>query len=173
MNKYVLSMDAETDGLWGKPFAIAAILYDKETGVEVDSFLARLDSYHVTNEWVRENVLPTLSDVLVTHATYIEMLHDFAAFYMKHKEAEVVVHMGYIVEAFLFRELHTHGFIGDWDAPYPLFDVSGNLQAAGENPCSVDVYAKKHNLSIKDYGTTHNPLYDCEVAAKVYLHLIK
>lgn len=26
---------------------------------------------------------------------------------------------------------------------------------------------------IKDYGTTHNPLYDCEVAYKVYRNLVK
>ena len=43
-----------------------------------------------------------------------------------------------IVEAHLIREMHRLGGIGDWDAPYPLYDVSGNLQAASENPTSVD-----------------------------------
>ena len=61
--------------------------------------------------------------------------------------------------------------IGDFDGPYPLYDVSGNLQQAGEDPTSVDTYAKKHGLKIADYGTTHHPLYDCEVAAKVYHYL--
>ena len=54
--------------------------------------------------------------------------------------------MGFIVEAHLLREMHRIGAIGDWDAPYPLYDISGNLQAVGENPTSVDEYVKKYNL---------------------------
>ena len=167
----VFSFDAETDGLWGQPFAVAAIVY--ENGQETARFIARLSDAVVTNSWVIENVLPTLADVHTTHETYESMLADFAVFYMANKaDAECVCHMGYIVEAHLLREMHRLGFIGDWDAPYPLYDVSGNLQAAGEDPTSVDVYAKKHALEIADFGTTHNPLYDCEVAAKVYIHLL-
>jgi len=36
------------------------------------------------------------------------------------------------------------GFIGDWDGPFPLIDISGNLQQVGEDPTSVDNYVKKH-----------------------------
>lgn len=192
--KKVFSFDAETDGLWGRPFAIAAIVY--ENGQETARFIARMSDSVVTNPWVRENVLPALANVPVTHPTrgigggyygmdtdaaeedcirraYEAMIADFSVFYMQHKEgADVIAHMGYIVEAHLIREMHRLGFIGDWDAPYPLFDVSGNLQAAGEDPTSVDAYAKKHNLEIADHGATHNPLYDCEVAARVYMHLL-
>lgn len=168
--KKVFSFDAETDGLWGNAFAVAAILY--EDGVETARFLSRLPDAVVKNSWVVENVLPTLANVLPTHETYEAMLADFADFYKANKAgAECICHMGYIVEAHLLREMHRLELIGDWDAPYPLYDVSGNLQAAGEDPTSVDGYAKKHHLALADYGTTHNPLYDCEVAAKVYLHL--
>lgn len=167
----IFSFDAETDGLWGNPFAVAAIVYDG--GQETARFIARLPDNVVSNQWVVENVLPTLSDVSPTHETYEAMLADFAAFYLAHKAgADCICHMGYIVEAHLLREMFRLGFIGEWDAPYPLYDVSGNLQAAGEDPTSVDAYAKKHHLEIADYGTTHNPLYDCEVAARVYLSLI-
>lgn len=170
MSKKVFSFDAETDGLWGNPFAVAAIVY--ENGQETARFLARLSDAAVTNKWVAENVLPTLADVSPTHETYAAMLADFALFYKANKaDAECVCHMGYIVEAHLLREMRRLDLIGDWDAPYPLYDVSGNLQAAGEDATSVDNYAKKHALEIADFGTTHNPLYDCEVAAKVYLHL--
>lgn len=168
--KKVFSFDAETDGLWGNPFAVAAIVY--ENGQETARFLARLKDETVTNAWVIENVLPALADVKPTHETYAAMLQDFATFYKTQKQdADCICHMGYIVEAHLLREMHRLGFIGDWDAPYPLYDVSGNLQAAGENATSVDAYAKKHELPIAGVGTTHNPLYDCEVAAKVYMHL--
>jgi hypothetical protein len=166
----LLSFDAETDGLWGTPFAVAAIVY--QDGQETTRFIARLSDDAVKNSWVAENVLPTLANVAPTHETYEAMLSDFSDFYKANKaDADCICHMGYIVEAHLLREMHRLGFIGDWDAPYPLYDVSGNLQAAGENATSVDGYAKKHALEIADFGTTHNPLYDCEVAAKVYMHL--
>lgn len=161
------------DGLWGNPFAIAAIVYDA-AGNELDKIILRLRCLAVKNEWVIENVLPAIGSIKPTHDDYETMLKDFAAFYMKHKaDCECICHMGYIVEAHLLREMQQIGAIGDWDAPYPLFDISGNLQAAGEDPTSVDKYVKKHNLQITDYGTTHNPLYDSEVAGKVYLHLRK
>lgn len=166
----IFSFDAETDGLWGNPFALAAIVY--QDGVETARFIASLGDEVVKNEWVRENVLPALESVPPTHKTYEAMLKDFAAFYLTHKaDAECICHMGYIVEAHLLREMHRLGFIGAFDAPYPLFDVSGNLQAAGEDPTSVDAFTQKHGLQVSNYGTTHNPLYDCEVAAKVYMKL--
>lgn len=210
MNK-IFSFDAETDGLWGNPFAIAAIIYEfqpqktENVGrqlsgaetvarggdpayrpwiredvrtpakwVETNRIILRLPDGVVTNDWVKENVLPTLAAVAPTHKTYEAMLAAFADFYKTHKDnADCICHMGYIVEAHLLREMHRLGFIGDWDAPYPLYDVSGNLQEAGEDPTSVDAYVKKHGLNVADYGTTHNPLYDCEVAAKAYIHLNK
>jgi hypothetical protein len=58
------------------------------------------------------------------------------------------------------------------DGPYPAKDLVGYLDMAGEDPTSVDSYVKKHDLEVTDYGTTHNPLYDAEVAAKVYLHIV-
>lgn len=169
----ILSFDAETDGLWGKSFSIAAIVYEEQQGqlIETARFVARCMA-DIQNEWVMTNVLPLIRDIEVTHASYKDMLLDFSIFYMQHKNgADCVVHMGYIVEAGLLRDMWQCEFIDDFDGPYPLYDVSGNLQQAGEDPISVDAYAKKHGLEIADYGTTHHPLYDCEVTAKVYYHL--
>ena len=218
--KKILSVDAETDGLWGNPFSIAAIVY--EDGKEIDKVCYRLPDDVVTDEWVKENVLPTL-DFPVTHRislknddklysncfseqalaeghtyqshadrtkqlkeeyrrqlmskcdfekSYQQMLKEFAEFYNKYREESTVLwHMGHIVESHLFRELHRLGFIGDWDAPYNPIEVAELLRQNGEQPDSVDNYIKKYDISINDYGSTHNPLYDCEVAAKVYSHL--
>lgn len=167
--KKIFSLDAETDGLWGKPFAIAAIVYDGEK--EVDKFVARLPNEVVTNKWVIDNVLPTLDSMLITHESYENMLSDFALFYMKHKDATALWHMGHVVESFLFREMVRLGLIGEFDAPYTPIEVSAYLKQAGENPASVDEYVKRHGLDISDYGSTHNPLYDCEVAARVFFHI--
>jgi hypothetical protein len=168
----VMSIDAETNGLWGNPFAIAAILYD-EKGKELDKICLRLPNLFVTNDWVKLNVLPTLNNFEVTHSVYEEMLKDFAVFYKKYKsQCQVLWHMGHIVEAHLFRELHRLGLIGDWDAPYVPIEVSAYLEQVGEPADSVDNYAKEHGIEIKDYGSTHNPLYDCEVAYKVYKNVV-
>lgn len=182
MNNKIFSFDAETNGLWGDPFTVAAIVYELQSGgnwVEMDRFIARLSNDAVSDQWSRKNVLPALATMPVTHNNhpanpefdYAEMLSSFATFYHKHRlDADIICHMGYIVEAHLLREMYRLGFIGTESAPYPLYDVSGNLQQAGEDPLNVDKYAAKYNLQI--VGTTHNPLYDCEVAAKVYIHLL-
>lgn len=171
--KKIFSFDAETNGLWGEAFAIGALVYD-ENGAEIARFVGRLPDSAVTDEWVRTNVLPTLAGVPVTYEDYDSLLADFAKFYKANKdEVDIVVHMGYIVEVKVLRDMHDRGYIGDWDGPYPLYDVSGNLQAVGADPTSVDKYAAEHGLSVGEFeGGTHNPLYDSAVAAVVYRHLL-
>jgi len=171
-SKKLFSFDAETNGLWGQAFAIGALVYD-EQGVEVARFIGRCPIEGEVDGFVKDKVLPTLSGVSETHKSYDELISAFADFYKANKtNADVLVHMGYIVEARLLRDMHSAGLIGDWDGPYPLLDVSGNLQQAGENPTSVDEYVKKHQLSVGEFeGGTHNPLYDSAAAAVVYRHL--
>jgi hypothetical protein len=172
MKNKVFSFDAETDGLWGQGFAIGALVYD-ENGDEIARFIGRLPDSVVTEQWVKDNVLPALANVPVTHETYEELLVSFAEFYKANKEgADILVHMGVPVESKLLIDMHSLGLIGDWDAPYPMLDVSGNLQQSGEDPTSVDSYVEKHELSIGEFeGGKHNPLYDSAVAAVVYRHL--
>lgn len=172
MTMRIISIDAETDGLYGDAFAIAGTVHNLN-GEELTEhrFLGRCGNLHVTNEWVKENVLPTLGNVRVTHDTPNDLLRDFAKWWVENKaDSTVICHMGTPVEAGLFIRAHAQGFIGDFDGPYPLIDIAGNLQQVGEDPTSVDDYAKKHELSLPD-GNPHNPLYDCQVAVLVYGHL--
>lgn len=165
----IFSFDAETNGLWGQAFSIAAIVYDN--GMEVALFIGRCPIEGETNPWVKENVLPKMEDIPVTHNSYDELLADFAKFYLANKaDAHVIVHMGVPVESTLLKDAHVRGFIGDWDGPYPLIDIAGNLQQAGEDPTSVDSYVTKFGLKVSE-NNTHNPLYDSEVAAVVFSHL--
>lgn len=173
MSKKIFSFDAETNGLWGQAFSIGALVYD-ESGAEVARFVGRCPIVGEVDKWVSENVLPKIADIPVTHTDYDSLLASFAEFYKANKEgADVVVHMGFIVEVKILRDLHERKLIGDWDAPYPFFDVSGNLQAAGADPTSVDKFVAANNLSVGEFvGGTHNPLYDSAVAAAVYRHLV-
>lgn len=172
VDRAVISFDAETDGLWGQGFAIGALVYD-EAGQEIDRFVGRLPDSVVTDPWVKENVLPQLNDMPVTHEDYDSLLADFAAFYLKHKDGkDSLVHMGFPVEAKLLHDMHERGLIGDFDGPFPLLDVSGHLHQAGEDPTSVDTYIAKHGLSVGSFeGETHNPLYDSAAAYVTYRHL--
>lgn len=182
------SFDAETDGLWGKPFAIGAMTYDPD-GNETSRFAARLPDGVVSNPWVIENVLPTLEGMDVTHGTYRDMLGDFAEYYKARRIGhQVIVHMGTPVESNMLHDMHEKGMIGDFDGPYPLLDIAGHLQMAGEDPTSVDAYAEPHGLDNPDdewvqenglyvrregfAGGTHNPLYDSEVTYRVWRHLM-
>lgn len=176
----IFSFDGETNGLWGRAFAIGALVYD-ESGAEIARFVGRLSESVVTDGWwigkdetTGLTRLDKLGNIPVTHADYDALLADFAKFYLANKaDADIIVHMGYIVEAGLLRDMHSRGLIGDWDGPYPLRDVSGNLQQVGEDPTSVDNYVEKHGLAVGEFeGETHNPLYDSAVAAVVYRHLV-
>lgn len=180
MMRKVFSFDAETNGLWGQAFAIGALVYD-ENGTEIARFVGRLPNEVVTDGWwlsTEEGETLTRFEkvrraIPVTHDTYYDLLVSFATFYLANKkDADIIVHMGYIVEARILRDMHDRGFIGDWGGPYPLYDVSGNLQAAGEDPTSVDKFAQKHDIVVGEFaGGTHNPLYDAAVTAAVYRYL--
>lgn len=152
-----------------------------------DQFSARNTSHEVKNEWVKENVVPSLG-ALRTHSNYSSMIEAFADFYLKHRVgAKVITHMGYIVEAHLLREMFRCGYIGELEGPYsdqfaPWHDVSQDLERLGEDPSSVDAYAKKHSILIQafgrghqmcfaDEGKAHNPVDDAEIAARVWMHI--
>ena len=75
--------------------------------------------------------------------------------------------MGLPVEAKLFLDAHEMGIIGDWDAPYPLVDIS----AIPEINTSVDSYNKNLGIEVPEMeGGTHNPLYDSYAAMMAYSH---
>ena len=173
----ILSFDSETNGLWGSAFAIGAILYG-EDGKEERVFSGRCpigsDSESI-NPWVQENVLPQMEGIPENFSSYEELLKAFAGFYLENKaDATVLVHMGVPVEVRLFLDMHNLGLIGDWDGPYPLIDIAGNLQQAGFDPTSVDAYNASHGIEVPktDAGGTHNPLYDSRAAALCYMHLM-
>lgn len=50
MKNKIFSFDAETDGLWGKAFTIAAVVI--EDGIVTKKFVAKIDTNIVKDEWV-------------------------------------------------------------------------------------------------------------------------
>ena len=146
-----------------------------ESGIEPARFVGRCPIQGEINPWVKDNVLPQMAGILETHSSYEELLGDFAKFYLGNKaDAAIVVHCGVPVESSLLKDAHTMGFIGDWDGPFPLFDLAGMLAQAGENPTQAGEYLKKYDLvcdSAEFEGGAHNPLFDSAVSAVMYRHL--
>lgn len=171
----VFSFDAETNGLWGEAFALSAAVY--VDGQLTASFTAYLGADGVTNQWVRDNVLPKLGDLAVTHDSYDAMLASFAEFYLGNKaDADIIAHMGVPVESKVLLDMHTRGLIGDWDGPFPFLDVASVLKARGEDPSSVDGYNERNGLMVNRSEakglTIHHPLFDSIAAAVAYMHLM-
>jgi len=168
----IFSFDAETNGLYGQAFMLAAVV--TVDGKKVGEFVARCPIAETVDSWVQDNVLPQVESVEVTHSSYGEMLDAFYAFYMSHKEdAVIIAHMAFPVEAKVLRDmievdLNERG----WNGPYPLIDVSATLQAKGFDPTSVDGYNKDQGIEVPFNGTSHHPLYDSIAAEVCYRDLM-
>lgn len=171
----ILSIDAETNGLYGNAFIISAVLIN-EDGQVAEIFCGRCPIDEEVDSFVKDNVLPQVEGIKVTNDSYESLLKDFIEYYKSKKDdAIILVHMGCPVEAKLFIDAQRMGFMGTFDGPYPLTDIS----AYPEISDSVDTYAEKHKLmdeineiliELDIKGGTHNPVYDCIVTAKCYLH---
>lgn len=166
--KKIISIDAETNGLWGEAFAIAAVLRD--TDGTVRQFSARCPIHGEVNPFVAENVLPQMQGIQCTHDDYKGILSAFTDWYKANKDnAVIIVHVGLPVEARLFIDMHNMGLIGDWDAPFPLVDIS----AFPEIGTSTDDYNQRNGIELPFLdGGVHNPLYDCYSALCAYTHLM-
>jgi len=170
----MFSLNVLTNGLWGQPFAIGAIVHS--TGAEVQlCFYGRCPIEEPVDDEIRDIVLPEIEALRVDYGSYKEMLAAFADFYLKFKDgADVIAFMPVTAASFLLRDMHIRYLIGSSDLPVPFIDISGCLKQAGENPLSLDLYATKYGISVDptNYsGGIFNPLYDCAQAIAVYEHL--
>jgi len=169
----IFSVDAETNGLYGQAFAVAAVV--TVDGREIERYVGRCPVFGRLDDFIKTEVFPMIADMEENYEGYYWLLESFGDFYFKHKiNAEVIAHVAHPVETKLFRDLIELNLKNKmWEGPFPLFDVSTSLRMAGEDPLSTEKYLKKHGLSVDFDGSPHNPLYDCMSAEVVYRHLVK
>jgi hypothetical protein len=156
----ILLFDVESTSLHGTGFAVGAIVVNKG-GTEIDRFeLLSKEGAEKANEWVKQNVIPTLSD-MPTCETDKELRDAFFNFYLKHKEtAEVWSDVNFPVETnFLHAIVKDNIAEREWSMPYPLKDASTIVDV------SIDRCAE---CGIADLRK-HNPLDDSR--ASVYFLL--
>lgn len=169
----VISLDVESDGLWGNPISIGFTI-EEDGKVVYKNEACCLSNLDNSSDWVKENVINPLRNRkdIPKFETYRELLSWFANEYMKYKDTHTVIyHMGHIVESNLFKELISYRLIGEWDAPYTPVEISTLLSVRGFAPDSVDALVKEGLISAPKESQVHQALYDAEVAGKAYWYL--
>lgn len=164
--KKVISVDCESNGLYGPVFAIGAIM---SQGTQVDSFHGM---YHLPEDqivpWVKANVLPTLQDIKV-YPDETTLYMSFVEWYNRNKsEATIIGHVIHPVETGFFRTLVEKGYLGVWDGPFPFIDVASVLHVKGYDPTSVDRYLYPEGAP----DGAHNPTVDAIRASQAYTRLM-
>ncbi len=166
----LISIDAETNGLGGRAFAVALTLSD-DTG-ELSSAVYRCPiSEPTTDPWVAQNVLPVIADVPQHLPSYEYLLADVWETINRWggKPVPLIAHVAWPVEARLLLDVYSGDRI--WEGPYPLIDVASVLLGKGHDPLTVDGYLDAHNTPRPD-GSPHHPLYDARAAERCYRHVM-
>lgn len=172
MKKGIISIDAESNGLYGKAFIISAVIIEFQSPWEIkDSFIGRCDIEGKIDEFVKKEVIPSCDTININYNSYKDMLVGFADFYNKYRDDYyVVTHIPYPVETNVFRDCMISGIIGEFEGPFPIYCPSSLLLSKGLDPTSVDKYYKE-NISDDEFAI-HNPYNDAIIAGRVWIDLI-
>lgn len=169
----VLSIDAETNGLYGRAFAVGAVFTDDQRpDGTVDALLVTCPVEGELDPWVAENV-PLELRQNPSVDSYAELLDELWKFYDEHREnTDVIAHVAFPVETTLLRDMVTAA--PDRQGPFPLLDVASVLKARGFDPTSVDAYNQAHRLWTGQFRSfaPHHPVGDAWAAERAYRHLM-
>jgi hypothetical protein len=166
----IVSLDAESNGLADRAFAVALTLSDASGELDHAVYRCGIGDTPI-DPWVAENVIPHLTAVPENCADYPQLLAQVATTILRFggKAVPLIAHVAWPVEARLLLDVYPGGHV--WDGPYPLIDVASVLLAKGHDPLTVDGYLAAHNLPKPD-GNPHHPLYDARAAERCYRHVM-
>lgn len=186
MTKNFISLDVEQNGLGGKTYAVAMVVY--RDGQIVDQICLSCPVEEPISDWLIQNPELRIVDGS-TVCSYEEMLKQSTDFYKKYAQLDVdgisatkwgypdynatrvLYHCGMVCEGSFFNELVSNGLLGQFERPMAPIEVAEYLALVGEDPYSVDSYCDGYDLDKTEYPT-HNPLADAIRAANAYLHII-
>ncbi len=178
MAPYYFSFDVESDGLFGKPFAVGWVIVD-EKGEELEAdYLGCPHMFMMPEDaWVVENVLPALPDFKLSaperfdwancHHDYDMLLLFWAAWTKAKKDYPGIVMVTdcpFPVEAgFLLTVVKEHRpKITMEDSPYPIIDVATAIVMLRGDP--VEEYERLDTELPK-----HNPVCDARQSVRIFL----
>ena len=173
--KNIFSFDCETDGLYGETFAVGVFVLSPE-GLIIDKFSGISQVEEVTNDWVKENVIPNLEG-LQKYPTCKQMRNAFWKFWMKHRGTgekslcTAIADFGIPVESGFFKQCVLDDLDNrQWNAPYPLHEVETLLIAKGVEPDTNRIkYSEINPNTVKQ----HNPVDDALVSGLCWIKALE
>lgn len=161
----LLSFDLETNGLHGQAFAVGAVLMSAD-GTVHGEFSARCRLTSKVDEWVKDNVLPAIADMEITHGTYTELREAFWQWYLQAEpEADyVLVNNGYPVEYRFLLDCQDENIEERyWQHPFPILELNSILLMTDHD--NAPSKRKLKDLLDRDHGRKmHHPVEDAKMA---------
>jgi hypothetical protein len=125
----ILSFDIESNGLHGQAFAVAGVVIDA-AGQTLDSFIARIKIEDSVDDWVKDNVLPVIADIGISHGSYTAMCDAFWRWFVAAQEKSdyVVISNGYPVEYRFMADCQDNDLDRRyWEHPFPILELPSLL----------------------------------------------
>lgn len=159
--KKIISLDVETDGLYGDGFAVGAYVF--ENGREIDRFVGIAEIERIQDPWVLENVVYALKNIPV-YSSRLDLRNNFWNFWTKNKDQAIIISdYGSPVESYFFRKCIEDDIKNrQWLGPYPLHEVATMLLSKGIDP-DINRIEYVHNL-LSHTPKKHHPLDDALVS---------
>ena len=169
-----LCFDLESNGLHGQAFAIGAVVMGTD-GEFHDQFTARVRVTNKLDDFVKDNIVPLLDDMPITHTDYKAMCEDFWQWFMavQKKSDYVLVSNGYPVEyRFLLDCQQANLEERYWQHPFPIIDLASLLlPLSGSEDTNKSTLIKwaqtEHKLR------NHHPLDDAKATALIAFEALK
>lgn len=164
----IFGVDAETDGLYGRVWAIGAVVLN-EKGYEIDRFEGQAETHTLRNTFVINDIVPVTAH-LPYYRTTRELRDAFWQFWMKHRHnAHCVANSLFPVESGLFRKLYEDDpFNRRTLGPNPLHEVQTALLMA-----RITTQGESLLVPGLEHVVKHNPVDDALVAARVLHHCME
>ena len=153
----IFVFDVENTSLIGIGFAFGAVVIDKQTSKIIDEIeLFSLENINKVSDWVRQNVLPELSD-MPTCKTDFELRTAFWNFYRKWKDkAQIWADCAFPVETQFLTDIAKDDIVNrEFQMPFPLYDVAN----------FIDVSVDRIKFSGLKKLKPHNPKHDSLASA--------
>lgn len=171
----IISIDVESNGLYGQPFCVGAIEMDWG-GRVIGEYAGRCPIDEVEDDWVKENVLPQITDIEEKNQSLEDLGGLFRGWLARAVESSwrkgvkpiILVDVGFPADqSFLygvFRSIrHKSPGIVKELSPYPLYDLASILAGAGLDP---DLNRADFSRELKPSRmAAHHPLNDAELSA--------
>lgn len=161
----LLCFDLETNGLHGQAFAVGALVIDAQ-GKTLDEFTARIPAVGELDEWVKDNVLPSITDMPETHKNYQDLRQAFWDWYIiaRQESDYVLVDNGYPVEYRFLLDCQQDNITARyWQHPFPLIELSSLVLPLGGETSKRQLQKKV----MEQFGSfrPHHPLDDARLSA--------